>query len=335
MTTLLLITLAMPGQSDPAADTVAWSSPRYGVALRLPEAWHVVAREVEDRVFVAVLGDDVNWPAVVACELAMAPESLDAYRTRIDANARRGRRPGTLTRNRIETTPRGERLETLREYHPEPEVVRVERSIYIIANRQLYKFLIDADAETYARARAEFEALVDSAAFPAPDTGCDVLDAARNRWVQREFHVALDLPEGWRPALAPSEVALLYATAPPRGVWSDNALVIARPLGDLDPHALARALPEQLRAEEPGCEVLRCEVVKQGDRDALETVVRTRRGPFAMTVIERRFRGDRFTYEVKFTLESDHFDAMAPALRRCLDSFEERPGEVPGVGKPA
>ena len=50
--------------------------------------------------------------------------------------------------------------------------------------------------------------------------------------------------------------------------------------------------------------------------------MRTRRGPFSMTVLERRFRGGRFDYEVKFTVESERFDALAPTLRKSLDSFE-------------
>ena len=74
----------------------------------------------------------------------------------------------------------------------------------------------------------------------------------------------------------------------------------------------------------------------QGKSEALETVVRTRRGPFSMTVIERRFPGSRFDYEVKYTLESKRFDAMDPVLRKSLDSFRELAGSVPaGTGKKA
>ena len=55
-----------------------------------------------------------------------------------------------------------------------------------------------------------------------------------------------------------------------------------------------------------------------------------------MTVIERRFPGSRFDYEVKYTLESSRFDALAPALRKSLDSFRELPGPAPGgTGKAA
>jgi hypothetical protein len=76
--------------------------------------------------------------------------------------------------------------------------------------------------------------------------------------------------------------------------------------------------------------VLSCKVIPQGKNEALETVVRTRRGPFSMTVIERRFRGSRYDYEVKYTLESKRFDALAPTLRKSLDSFRELPGLAPG-----
>jgi hypothetical protein len=91
-------------------------------------------------------------------------------------------------------------------------------------------------------------------------------------------------------------------------------------------------VPDQLRKAEPKCEVLSCKVVKQGEGEALETVVRTERGPFSMTVLERRFKGGRFDYEVKYTVESKRFDELAPALRKSLESFAEVPGGVPPIG---
>jgi hypothetical protein len=71
--------------------------------------------------------------------------------------------------------------------------------------------------------------------------------------------------------------------------------------------------------------------VAQGNIQALETVVRTARGPFSMTVIERKFRGQRFDYEIKYTVESKRFDELAPKFRQTFDSFRELPGEVPGA----
>ena len=79
------------------------------------------------------------------------------------------------------------------------------------------------------------------------------------------------------------------------------------------------------------CEIISCKVIAQGKQKALETVVRTDRGPFSMTVIERRFRGDRFDYEVKYTVETKRFEQLTPKLRESLESFREMPGEVPGA----
>src|SRR6185312_10798523 len=98
----------------------------------------------------------------------------------------------------------------------------------------------------------------------------------------------------------------------------------------------AKELPALLKREDPNCELVSCQVVPQGKIEALETVVRTDRGPFSMTVIERKFRGDRFDYEVKYTLETKRFEPLAPTLRKSLDSFHELPGVVPGgAGKAA
>jgi hypothetical protein len=317
--------------------TTTFSAPKFGVKAEIPTAWKIAAREQNDRVFVALIPqEDPEKPGVAACELGLAPENLDEYRTRIDGNAKRGGRQGTLAKNEVVKSPNGERLESIWEFRPKPGVAWRELSLRVIMNRQLYTFILNVDDATYPKARPLFEALVDSVVFSPPNTGADLVEETRNRWSQREFKFAIDLPTDWRPALAPDEVALLFANGPAVGVWSDNVLVIAQPHRALDLGDLAKRFPDQLRAAEPKCEVLSCEVVKQAGRDALETVVRTRRGPFSMTILERRFAGDRFDYEVKYTVESKRFDALAPALRRSLDGFRELPGEVPGLpGKSA
>ena len=156
------------------------------------------------------------------------------------------------------------------------------------------------------------------------------MNKASNRWVQREYKFALDLPEGWSPVLAPSEVALLFADGPAHGVWSDNLLVLAHPRGKTDLKDQAKELPDLLKQEDPNCEILSCKVISQGKTDGPRNRGAHRRGPFSMTVIERRFRGSRFDYEVKYTLESKRFDAMLPVLRKSLESFRELPGPGPG-----
>ena len=337
MTSILLLLLLRVTAQDPAPDlppTEPFEAPKYGLTTRIPKVWPVAVHEDEDRIFVAIIPQkDFDRPGVAACELALAPEALDDYRTRIDANAQRnGRKSGKLASNRVIKDARGERLETIWEFHPDQGGFWREVSVRMIANGQLYTFILNVEDSIYAQVRPAFDALVTATSFSAPNTGADLLAKASNRWIQREYKFALDLPEGWGPVLAPSEVALLFANGPPRGVWSDNLLVLAHPHRDADLQELAKQLPEELRREDPNCEVISCKVVPQDKAQALETVVRTKRGPFSMTVIERRFRGGRFDYEVKYTVESKRFDQLVPRFRQSFDSFREFPGEVPAAG---
>ena len=333
---LLLLTLALTA-AQPALDlpaTELFEAPKYGLATRIPKTWPIAVHEEEDRIFVAIIPQkEFDRPGVAACELALAPETLDDYRTRIDTNAQRNGRPsGKLALNRVIKDARGERLETIWEFHPNEGGFWREVSVRTIANRQLYTFILNVEDSVYNQVRPAFDALVIATNFKAPNTGADLLAKASNRWIQREYKFALDLPEGWGPVLAPSEVALLFANGPPHGVWSDNLLVLAHPHRDVDLQDTAKQLPEDLRREDPSCEVVSCKVVPHEKAQALETVVRTNRGPFSMTVIERRFRGDRFDYEVKYTVETKRYDQLAPKFRQSFDSFREFPGDVPAAG---
>ena len=51
-----------------------------------------------------------------------------------------------------------------------------------------------------------------------------------------------------------------------------------------------------------------------------------------MTVIERRFRGERFDYEVKFTLETKRFDELVPGVPQESREFPRDAGRGPGAG---
>ena len=321
------------------AHAAEFDAPKFGLKVNLPDDWPIAVREKNDRVFVALIPqDDPDRPGVVACELGLAPESLDEYRTRIDTNAANGGKPGgKLVRNEVVDAPKSKskRLETIWEFRPGGKLWH-ERSVRVIANRQLYTFILNVDDATYAKVKPVFEALLDSVVFTPPNTGADRIDEAKNRWHQREFQFAIDLPKDWAPALAPDEIALFYANGPSHGIWADNVLVLAHPKRNLDLVEVRAFLPDALRKEDPNCEVLSCAVIKQGETDALETIVRTKRGPFSMTILERRFSGNRFDYEMKYTIESKRFDPLAPSLRQSLNSFSETPGEVAApVGKAA
>jgi len=336
---VILVVTSLSLAEDPSPqETEPFTAPKYGVTTRIPRDWSLAMREKDDRVFVALIPqDDPQRPGIAACELGLAPEGLDEYRTRIDRNAKdRGRPNGKLASNQLIQDDRGERLETVWEFHPGSGGLWREVTVRLIAHRQLYSFILNVEDAHYAAARKAFDALVAATRLAPPNTGVDLLNKATNRWVQREYKFALDLPEGWGPVLAPSEVALLFANGPAHGVWSDNVLVLAHPRGTTDLKEQERDYPGLLKKEDPTCEILSCGIVKQDKTDVLETVVRTRRGPFSMTVIERRFAGGRFDYEVKYTVESERFDALAPTLRKSLESFRELPGPAPGgTGKAA
>lgn len=335
---LLLLACQPPPGDEARLPTESFEAPKYGIATRIPGDWTLAVREQEDRVFVAVIPqEDPGRPGIVACELGLAPERLEEFRSRIDRNARdRGRPNGKLASNRIIKDTRGERLETVWEFHPSSGGLWREVTVRTIAHRQLYSFVLNVNDTHYAAARPAFDAIVAATRFSPPNTGADLLNKGTNRWVQREYKFALDLPDGWSPALAPSEVALLFANGPAHGVWSDNLLVLAHPRGRSDLKEQARDYPGLLKKEDPQCEVISCGIIKQGKVEVLETVVRTRRGPFSMTVIERRFAGSRLDYEVKYTIETERYEALAPQLRKSLDSFRELPGPAPGgTGKAA
>ena len=320
-----------PDRPTPRSQPSRSSAPKYGLATRIPKSWQVAVHEQEDRIFIAIIPQkDLDRPGVVACELALAPAALDDYRTRIDTSSKKGNFDhGTLAANRVIKDAQGERLETIWEFHPLAGGFWREVKIRTIANRQLYTFILNVEDSVYARVRPAFDALVAATRFSPPNTGADLLAKSSNQWIQREYKFAIDLPEGWAPVLAPSEVALLFANGPPHGVWSDNLLVVAYPHKDLDLRELVKQLPDELRREDPGCEVISCKIVAGEKAEALETVVRTDRGPFSMTVIERRFRGGRLDYEVKFTAESKRFDQLVPKFLESFKSFREVPGEVP------
>ena len=207
--------------SEPAIDpplTVPFDAPKYGLATRIPKDWRVALREEDDRIFVAIIPQqDFDRPGIAACELALAPETLDDYRTRIDTSARKnGRKSGKLASNVVKKDAGGEWLETIWEFHPDAGGFWHEVSVRKIANRQLYTFVLNVEDSIYQKTRPAFDALVSAATFTAPNTGADLLVNKTNRWIQREYRFALDLPDGWRRALRRARSHYFLPTDLPR-----------------------------------------------------------------------------------------------------------------------
>lgn len=321
----------------PEAGQASFESPLYGIRTSFPAAWPIAAREKDEMVFVCQIPqpERPDRPGVFACEIAIAPENLEEYRTRIEKNAQRGNARGELVVNEIRpAVPDGlpERLETIREFRlPDGETWR-ELSFLIIRGRHMYTFILNVEVSTMKKVRTSFEKAVAATGYSTPDSGADrIMGAPTNRWIQSEYQFVVDLPEGWAALLAPREVAILYANAPPKGIWADNMLILAAKKGSSDYARLAETLPADLENVDPTCKVRFSRVIRtKDDRQALETVVDVKRGPFAMTIHEWRFRGERYDYELKFTVETPGYEALKPGLIKCFESFAELPADEAG-----
>ncbi len=305
-------------------DTITLAVKEYGIEVDVPDSWKLVSKAEEAMVFgFSIPNDDPTLEAGVKCEIGPAPETLDEYRTRIDRRAERQKVPGvSLKTNEIVKTDAGDRLVTEWNYEPQDRPIVHDFELRVIRNDQLYIFTLRAPDPLFPALRPQFESLVSAAKFTAPETG---LELTKDGYcVQNKFRFGLKLPDGWRPSFPLSNESLFWATSKPKGIWNDNLLVIASKAQPLDLEALAEALPGKLREEDPQCTVKSCKRVTQGKiGDALETVVETSRGPFKITVLERRYTGRRYNYEIKFTVTSETFEQSADALRKSADTFVE------------
>jgi len=312
------------GDPDDAARLRTIDVKAYGVSVQVPADWEPVAQGEDSLVFgFKIPSDDAMLLAAVKCEIGTAPQDLDEYRTRIDRRAEREKRPGvSLATNELRRDDDRAQLVTLWNYEPPGRATVHDLELRLVSHHQLYTFTLRAPDPIFAAVRPLFERTVAAAKFTAPDTGLEI--TKDGLCVQKKFRFGLRLPDDWRPSFPLSRESLFWATGRPKGIWNDNLLVIASPAKPFDLEALIDQMPAQLKREDPNCTVKSCQRVRQGAiGDALETVVETQRGPFRITVLERRYMGRRYNYEIKFTVDSATFENSADALRKSADSFVE------------
>ena len=191
---------------------------------------------------------------------------------------------------------------------------------------------MNVEDSIYAKARPAFDALIIATRFTPPNTGADLL--AKNTEPLDPARVQVR-PRPARGMAAGAGAERGGASVRQRPAERHLVRQCARAGAAASQHAISKSWPSCFPTSSSrrirNCEIISCKVIAQGKEKALETVVRTDRGPFSMTVIERRFRGDRFDYEVKYTVETKRFDQLVPKLRESLDSFREMPGDVPGA----
>jgi len=280
----------------------------------------------------------------VTCTIAVAPESLEAYRDRFaDDDKAAADAPATQTvprrkliRNEItkltspETSPAlvekfGRKLSAEWEFENLAGVRWYERRVLIVGDGMLYTFTLDSDEAHFDSYSIDFEEMFAAAELEPLEVA--VTRLPEGYWMQRDFRFAMKLPAQWRPAFGPSDRVLFFAVGSPHGLFTDNLSVLASPSKDLDLDALRDEMPAAVKKLDAAATVT-CSLVPQGRWNALETVIRTKRGITDVTIVERRFQTATRNYEVKLTCESSEFAKREAELRAALDAFVEVPPEA-------
>lgn len=336
---LLKASLALSAEDGRRAVEVA----RYGISVRVPQAWNLIDWGHDDKAFVLRLPQDAGSSVgFVACELGVAPESLEEYQKRQEASdaleQKKDHPARKLTENRIEpldpkifskdaSEKLGRLLMSVWENDREDGARWYEVRTRVIHDGTLYTFVLSTDEAHFAAYRLDFDEMLASSKFSPPETGLRRMPGGF--WMQRDFRFALQLPAGWQPAFGPSDKVLFFATGAVHEVFTDNLLVLASPPQPLDLKQLRETLPGEIRKLDAQAQVPQCQIVPQGATAALETVIHTQRGEFEITILERRFRSQQRNYEVRFTCETSEYKKIEKALRQALDTFVEVAPDAP------
>ena len=308
---------------------------RFGICVRVPQAWRLISWARDSDAFVLRLPQDsAASKGYVQCQLGVAPDRLgDLLKGEQPVQPLAADRPlkARLLESRIEplaAAPLGARLagrvpeRLLATWELENEAG--DRSFGIrcrmICHGTLYSFTLLTDEAHYEAYRLDFEDMLASAQFSLPETGLERM--AGGLWLQRDFRFALRLPEGWKPAFGPSDKALLFATGPRREVLTDSLVVEATPARPLDLEQLKTTLPAELSQRDPRARAT-CKIVPQADTFAVEMRISTWQGQIPVSVLERRFRTAKRNYIVRFTCETGRLEQLEPEFIKSLASFVE------------
>lgn len=347
-TLLLMATLlffaARASAQHPADGLRTVDAKRFGVTVKTPVAWNLIAWSQDEKAFVLRLPQENRASeGSVSCELTMAPESLDETRKRIDGEAatpvkevtkdtaKDAKAARRLTLNRLQPIDAArfgdekakrfeQRLDTLWEIPVDEQEVRYELTVRMVGGGMLYAFTLRTDQAHFDAYRADFEDMLAGAKIVAPETNVRRLPG--DLWMQRDYRFALRLPDTWRPAFGANDKVLFFAVGASHPSFTEHLTVRASASQTLDLAKLRETLPREIATHDPQAAVT-TQFVKQGSEPALEAVIQTKRDEQAVTTIERRFRGPRCNYEVTITCLTTDFARLESQLRRALDSFCE------------
>jgi hypothetical protein len=355
LATCLLLGLANSSQAaDPANDGLrAVNVERYGICVRVPQAWSLTNWARNARAFELTAPQEPSSAlGTVTCDLGIAPDSLEDYRKRLEETDKAEKAPPDrhpsdpekkliyerkkptrkLTGNKVEPIdPKKygkeraealkERLVTTWEYETADGETWFEIRVALVSHGHLYTFSLATDEGHYDSYRLDFDDMLAAAQFTAPETGLQRLPGGY--WMQRDFKFALWLPASWKPSFGPNDKVLFFATGEAHEAFTDSVLVLAGPPEKLALKELKERLPGEIAKADAAATVVSCEVVPLGDVAALELVVKTKKGPLEITIVERRFSSDRCRYEVRYTVLSSQYEKLKEEIKKSHDSFRE------------
>jgi hypothetical protein len=302
---------------------------RFGICVRVPQAWRLISWARDSEAFkLSIPQDTTASKGFVQCQLGLPPEHLaDLLKSEQPVQPIPDRPLKTqLLESRVEPIAAGrlaaqvhERLLAIWELQNDAGDRSFEIRCRMVFRGTLYSFMLLTDEAHYDAYRLDFEDMLASAQFSTPETGVERI--AGGLWLQRDFHFALRLPDGWKPAFGPSDKALLFATGRQEGL-TDSLVVEATASRPLDLEKLKATLPAEIAGHDSRARAT-CAIVPQGATFALETRISTWRGKVPVSVLERRFRTNKRNYIIRFTCETGRLEQLEPEFMKSLASFVE------------
>lgn len=316
--------------------------PRFGVRVRVPQAWSLIDWGRDDTAFVVQLPQDARSVAgEVACRMSAGTHSLESLeeRVRAESEALKTAAPTEKTVKRRQTLLKAEitalkspavpddfakrfekRLTADWSFVDAKERPYFERVVYLQSGDLLYTFSLSSDESHYDSFVIDFEEMIAGAELKPLELALERLPSGH--WLQRDYRFGLRLPENWRPNFGASERVLFFATGASHGLFNDSMAVQASPAAALDLRRLSAELPTLIKQKDAAAEVT-SQIVPQGGREAVETITRTTRDKQPIVIVERRFATPRRCYEVRLSCAAETFEKHEKELRAALDSFIE------------
>jgi hypothetical protein len=253
--------------------------PRFGVRVRVPQAWTVVDWSRDDRAFQLQMPQDAKSKVGhVTCRMRVANEDLAEAQKRFAAEAAaadaaekaRAAAPKPvgpvayevrrLLKNELsplaaptvpaELVERFGARKLVVEWECEDSSQRrwYERRVLMKAGDLLYDFSFDCDEAHYDSYGIDFDEML--AGLKLTGIQLPVERRPSGYWMQRDFRFGFKLAGGWEPSFGPSDRVLFFAVGSTPNASVEQLSVLASPGKPLDFAQLKAQLPDEWKKRE-------------------------------------------------------------------------------------